>query len=205
MEQVVERGTGKNARIDGFTVAGKTGTAQKVVNGQYSRSDYNASFVGFVPSRQPKFVIVVVIDSPHGRNSYFTGYGCRSHLSANRRGGAASLRCSPLAEPGAAIDCRWRERLAADAMAESGQPRGDPGWNQSDRIADDDSGPAGLGARDAVQILARLGMSSRLIGAGVVVDQDPLPGSPIEHGAVSVLRLARQATADVAAQATGGP
>ena len=53
MEQVVERGTGKNARIDGFTVAGKTGTAQKMVNGQYSRSDYNASFVGFVPSRQP--------------------------------------------------------------------------------------------------------------------------------------------------------
>jgi beta-lactam-binding protein with PASTA domain len=63
----------------------------------------------------------------------------------------------------------------------------------------------GLGARDAVQILARLGMSSRLIGAGVIVDQDPLPGSPIEHGAVSVLRLARQAPADVAAQATGGP
>ena len=48
-------------------------------------------------------------------------------------------------------------------------------------------------------------MSSRLLGAGVVVDQDPLPGSPIERGATSVLRLAREPTADGAAPAAGGP
>src|SRR5687767_8880340 len=68
MEQVVERGTAKSARIDGFTVAGKTGTAQKIVDGKYSHTEYNASFIGFVPSRQPVFAIVVVIDSPHGKN-----------------------------------------------------------------------------------------------------------------------------------------
>ena len=61
------------ASVPGFTVAGKTGTAQKVVNGRYSRSEYNASFVGFAPSREPQFAIVVVIDSPHGKNSYFGG------------------------------------------------------------------------------------------------------------------------------------
>ena len=50
MEAVVERGTAKGfAQIDGYTVAGKTGTASKLVNGHYSKSDYNASFVGFVP------------------------------------------------------------------------------------------------------------------------------------------------------------
>ena len=54
MEAVVERGTAKKlADVDGFTVAGKTGTASKLVNGRYSKSDYNASFVGFVPSRKP--------------------------------------------------------------------------------------------------------------------------------------------------------
>jgi DNA-binding FadR family transcriptional regulator len=63
----------------------------------------------------------------------------------------------------------------------------------------------GLGARDAVRTLARLGMAARLQGAGVVVDQDPLPGSPIERGAVSTLKLAREATADAAAPAAGGP
>jgi len=51
MEQVVERGTAESARIPGYQVAGKTGTAAKLVNGQYSKTEYNASFVGFVPSR----------------------------------------------------------------------------------------------------------------------------------------------------------
>ena len=207
MEQVVERGTGKNARIDGFTVAGKTGTAQKVVNGQYSRSDYNASFVGFVPSRQPKFVIVVVIDSPHGRNSY---YGSTVAAPIFQRIGAAALRLygvPPSLNPAPPLiagggkglpQTPWPSPtgLAVIPVGTGTNPIGSPTTVPDLR---------GLGARDAVQILARLGMSSRLIGAGVVVDQDPLPGSPIERGAVSVLRLARQATADVAAQATGGP
>ena len=71
MEAVVERGTAKSfAQIEGYTVAGKTGTASKLVNRQYSKSDYNASFVGFVPSRTPAVVIVVVIDSPHAKGYY---------------------------------------------------------------------------------------------------------------------------------------
>ena len=48
MESVVTEGTAKAAQIEGFTVAGKTGTAAKLVNGRYSNSDYNVSFVGFV-------------------------------------------------------------------------------------------------------------------------------------------------------------
>jgi len=72
MEQVVERGTGKAAQIPGYTIAGKTGTAQKLVERRYSRSDYNASFVGFLPSRKPALTIIVVIDSPHA-NGYYGG------------------------------------------------------------------------------------------------------------------------------------
>ena len=72
MEQVVERGTAKAAQIDGYTIAGKTGTAQKLIDRRYSRSEYNASFVGFIPSRAPALTIIVVIDSPHG-NGYYGG------------------------------------------------------------------------------------------------------------------------------------
>jgi membrane peptidoglycan carboxypeptidase len=68
MEQVVTDGTAKRARIDGFTIAGKTGTAQKLINGRYSHSDHNASFIGFLPSRNPAIAIVVVIDSAKGPN-----------------------------------------------------------------------------------------------------------------------------------------
>src|SRR5213078_4418598 len=75
MEGVVaaEHGTANAAQIPGYTVAGKTGTAAKLVGGQYSHSEYNASFVGFVPSRNPAIAIIVVLDSPHGRNRYFGG------------------------------------------------------------------------------------------------------------------------------------
>ena len=53
MEQVVERGTGTDAKIPGYSVAGKTGTANKLINGRYSTSTH-ASFVGFVPSTAPE-------------------------------------------------------------------------------------------------------------------------------------------------------
>ena len=63
---VTENGTGKQARIDGFTVAGKTGTAQKVEprTGRYSARDRMSSFVGYVPAEDPALVILVVIDTP---------------------------------------------------------------------------------------------------------------------------------------------
>jgi cell division protein FtsI/penicillin-binding protein 2 len=70
MEGVVERGTATAARLPGYHVAGKTGTARKVVNGSYSASEYNASFVGFLPSRAPRFTILVVVDTPRTGGYY---------------------------------------------------------------------------------------------------------------------------------------
>src|SRR5205814_4163807 len=51
MENVVAAGTAKRAQIPGYTIAGKTGTAQKLIDGRYSHADHYASFVGFLPSR----------------------------------------------------------------------------------------------------------------------------------------------------------
>jgi hypothetical protein len=61
---VVERGTGKPAALDSYTVGGKTGTAQKAVRGGYSHSKIIASFVGFVPVEDPQLVMLVMIDEP---------------------------------------------------------------------------------------------------------------------------------------------
>ena len=61
---VVERGTGKQAAVEGYTVAGKTGTAQKVEHGTYSHSKVLASFVGYVPAEAPQLAIVVMVDEP---------------------------------------------------------------------------------------------------------------------------------------------
>lgn len=63
MQQVVESGTGTSAAIDGFTVAGKTGTAQKAVAGRgYVEGKYTSLFAGMVPADAPRWVIVVVLD-----------------------------------------------------------------------------------------------------------------------------------------------
>jgi cell division protein FtsI (penicillin-binding protein 3) len=60
---VVERGTGESAQIAGYQVAGKTGTAKKVVNGRYVRR-YFASFIGFLPAGAPRVVVAAFIDEP---------------------------------------------------------------------------------------------------------------------------------------------
>lgn len=64
--KVVEEGTGKAAQLDGYTVAGKTGTAQKVEENSvgYSEDKYVASFVGMIPANDPRVVILVILDEP---------------------------------------------------------------------------------------------------------------------------------------------
>jgi cell division protein FtsI (penicillin-binding protein 3) len=65
---VVSNGTGKKARLENYTVAGKTGTAQKIneKTKRYSQSKYVASFVGFAPANNPEVVIAVILDEPQG-------------------------------------------------------------------------------------------------------------------------------------------
>jgi cell division protein FtsI (penicillin-binding protein 3) len=65
-EGVVLRGTGRQAALDGYRAAGKTGTAQKIVYGRYSDTKYVASFIGFAPLPQPKITVLVQIDEPEG-------------------------------------------------------------------------------------------------------------------------------------------
>src|SRR3989338_467578 len=68
LEYVVMSGTGQKAAIEGYTVAGKTSTAQKADDGKkgYSEDKYMSSFVGYVPSKKPRLVIMVGIDEPEG-------------------------------------------------------------------------------------------------------------------------------------------
>nr|WP_255654385.1 stage V sporulation protein D [Cohnella sp. REN36] len=66
LESVVAQGTGGNAFLDGYRVGGKTGTAQKVVNGVYSASEHIVSFIGFAPADDPKIVVYVAVDNPKG-------------------------------------------------------------------------------------------------------------------------------------------
>lgn len=61
---VIERGTAKNAKIEKVSVGGKTGTSQKLVDGNYSKQKYNTSFIGFFPAENPKLLCLILINSP---------------------------------------------------------------------------------------------------------------------------------------------
>jgi cell division protein FtsI/penicillin-binding protein 2 len=73
-------GTAERAAVKGYDVAGKTGTSQKVVNGQYSESLFHASFIGFVPADDPAFVMLVMADEPQG--SHYGGVVAAETFSA---------------------------------------------------------------------------------------------------------------------------
>ena len=59
-------GTAEEAQVPGYTLAGKTGTAEKAIEGGYSKSDYIASFIGYAPARDPRLLVAVMVDSPRG-------------------------------------------------------------------------------------------------------------------------------------------
>jgi len=70
LEGVVERGTAKNIKNDFYKIAGKTGTAQRLVEGRYRTQSYYASFAGYFPAENPLYSCIVVIDNPVGWNRF---------------------------------------------------------------------------------------------------------------------------------------
>jgi len=191
MEGVVERGTAKSAQIDGYTIAGKTGTASKLVNGHYSRSDYNASFVGFVPSRQPALTIIVVIDSPHGHG--YTGGVVAAPIF--KRIAEASLRQLGVAPTINALPPVLAARSESAAEPVVQRPLNDEKGYVTAAIPPAEPGVMpdlrGHSAREALRILAKIGSSARMSGQGVVIEQSPAAGEPLGTGEVGVLKLGR--------------
>ena len=189
MEGVVERGTATSARLPGYGVAGKTGTAKKAVPGGYSNSDYNASFVGFLPSRAPRFTILVVVDTPRG--SYYGGVVAAPIFQKIAAGAVQYAGLAPTAEgqPRMIMQPSPPEPYVRPAIANR-TPILTPVGSPID-------GPAlmpdlvGLPAREAVRQLMAFGLTPRLKGTGFVVSQYPLAGAALASGAVGTLELKR--------------
>lgn len=190
LEAVVsEEGTARAAAIDGYPVAGKTGTAQKVdpVRGGYGRGRI-ASFAGFVPADDPRLVILVVIDEPKGRI-----YGGQVAAPAFREIAEGALKVLGV-PPSRPLARKAEPPKTGPAPAPREEPAAAEGW-----VEEDDLAPApgtvrvpdlrGLFARAAVRRLAEASLEAELEGSGRVAGQEPPAGSFVEPGSRVTIRL----------------
>jgi membrane peptidoglycan carboxypeptidase len=193
MEAVVTDGTAKLAQIDGYSVAGKTGTASKLIGGRYSATENNVSFVGFVPARKPALTILVMIDAPHA--------------NGNSGGGVAAPIFKRIAEPAMrylgiapTINPAPPVLIARNEPARAAAPQPIVRQTPIVTLVSDSNQQTvpdlrGMSARDAMRTLMKLGLTARLAGQGFVLAQDPPPGTPFEGGEVCRLQLGRRPAA----------
>jgi len=197
MELVVERGTARAAQVAGFQVAGKTGTSQKLVDGRYSSSDYNASFVGFVPSRRPRLTVVVVIDSPR-RNGYYGGVVAAPVFARVAEAALRHLGIPPTVNPLPPVLVARGPDPGATLVPHAVQlPASWPRASELTVVPGLMPDLRGLSARQALRTLGGLGLTVRLIGHGVVAVQQPAAGTPLVPGTTATLSLRRGAAVGV--------
>jgi membrane peptidoglycan carboxypeptidase len=193
---VVMKGTGKKADAPGYRVGGKTGTAQKLINGRYSHSDHNASFVGFVPSRSPELAIVVVIDSAKGPNGDHGGTVAAPIFRNIAESSLHYLGVPPDENPAPPILVAGRESGEEPQPPPApDHPNVRPPDSRVQLVANADHTVPdleGMSAREAVRRLVAAGMTAKLSGDGFVVAQDPPAGEPIGKTTVCRLTLERR-------------
>jgi len=187
METVVTPGgTGTKAAIEGFRVAGKTGTAQKVdpVSRGYSATKRTASFIGFVPAEKPQLTILVVIDEPS--TSPYGGvvaapafreiaFNTLCYLKGTNSGGTKTPTMqvnTPPVQPAVPQAASLRELEPAAEVSEGG------------RIDVAGAGTVmpdfrGMSMRRVLQVMEKRQINIQLRGSGRVIEQYPQPGQVI--------------------------
>ena len=98
LRATVERGTGRKAWCKEYAIGGKTGTAQKVVDGTYSHEKYVGSFCGFAPTQSPRLVCLVAVDEPDRRRGYYGGTVAAPAVREILRRGLNTLKVPPRSE-----------------------------------------------------------------------------------------------------------
>ena len=214
MVNVVRNGTGHNAAIPGYDVAGKTGTAQKMdpATRRYSRAPGVLSFVGFAPADDPRLAMIVLLDEP--KNEKWGSEAAAPIFAAIGREALRYLNVAPRDSSPVPI---VRGELASAAPDRPRTGAGSGGQPALEAVA---TGPvdaaeavsapaadaimprlAGLSLRQAMETLAPHGVRLEISGRGVVTTQQPLPGAPLPPGTVCRLHLAPAAGRPTAALA----
>ncbi len=201
---VVENGTAKNIYTTDYKIAGKTGTAQKLVDGRYTKK-YYTSFVGFFPAENPKYSAIVIIDSPKGFNAYggdvsapvFKEIADKIHaqdLELNRRVIDKVLIAQdqvqfPYIQAGKLDDLQLicnrfgisnHGAAVGDNWVKSVAQNKSIKWEGNQTENEGVPDVSGMPLRDALYVLENKGLRVIYQGKGRVKNQSISPGSPIE-------------------------
>lgn len=191
--QVVENGTGTKAGIKGWSVAGKTGTAYKFVDGAYSDRHYISNFVGFFPADDPQIVGVFILDEPR-YGLHWGGYGAAPLFrrvmeriinmdDSIRYKGQRKYQPQPniiLAEANT-IPAKSGLRPLSTVSNVSARPYTD-GYAYVPEVR-------GMSIRKAKSVLAEAGLRVRFSGSGRVTWQSPKPGTKCLPGSICTMGL----------------
>jgi len=177
METVtVDGGTGTKAALDGFRVAGKTGTAQKVdpVTHTYSPSKRIGSFVGFVPAEKPKLTIAVIIDEPQGVK--YGGVVAAPAFRGIAQNSLAYLKIQPTALK--TVAAKPAEAKPAPAPVDESLSDGEA----EETPVEGEIMPnfKGMSMRRVLQVMEKRNINIRLLGSGRAAEQSPPPGHRIQ-------------------------
>jgi cell division protein FtsI (penicillin-binding protein 3) len=213
LEGVVSNGTAKNISNTDYKIAGKTGTAQKLVNGAYTKK-YYTSFAGYFPADRPKYSMIIVIDSPNGFGAYGGDVSAPVFKEIADRIYALDLELNPgskLTMVAAAAEDRGLPYIQAGKVEELQEIFNEFGlksnamnseeWvktvasdtgvklqiNDTDKAIVPDV--SGLPLRDALFILENKGLQVNYSGRGRVKAQSLLPGTKLSPNATINLVL----------------
>jgi cell division protein FtsI (penicillin-binding protein 3) len=177
-----EGGTGVMANVDGFEVAGKTGTAQKVdpVNGGYAAKKRVASFVGFVPANNPRLVALVLIDEPEV--NVYGGVVAAPVFRNIAQGALRHLAVAPEKAPAIPLVPDRAEPAFRHVVKRSHSKAAEPGAEAAPDFV-------GLSLREVLEKAQSLKVKVRLQGSGYVVKQSPAAGERWNDEEVLVLSL----------------
>lgn len=168
---VTEGGTGTGAMVDGYRVAGKTGTAQKAEGRGYSADKRTASFVGFVPADRPRLTILVVVDEP--KTSSYGGVVAAPAFSAIAQQTLCYLNVPP--DRGA--------KKKQESAPEKSAPRVEQVVVEGGSVEGCEAGSMpnfqGMSMRQVLKVMEQRGLNVKLQGSGRAVQQNPAAGSRI--------------------------
>lgn len=199
-------GTAHKAQVDGFTVAGKTGTAQMVnpVTHGYFQNRHVSSFVGFLPADDPKLLILVVLyDVGHG---HFGGLVAAPVFSEIASGALRDLDVASKEPDYDSASLLSIDQIIATPHKKNIDPLAsiDPGVDY-DAVLDGKATPDFRGAslRHALDIARRLGVNIEVAGQGYVASQEPAAGTPLPRSPIK-LRLEPSGTQSASDSSVSG-